>query len=55
MTVSAIGVEEYLDFVDREYLTGYISGGGAAVKLLCSSDDTARARLAAGLQALEEA
>lgn len=49
MTAAAIGVEEYLDFVDREYLTGYISGGGAAVKLLSTSDETVRAHLAAGL------
>ena len=45
MTETAIGAGEYVDFLDREYLTGYIDGGGAAVKLLAIGDDTARAQL----------
>ena len=49
MTGTAIGVAEYIDFVDREYLTGYVDGGGAAVKLLAVGDDATRAQLAEGL------
>ena len=46
MTGGQIGVADYLDFVEREYLTGYIAGGGAAVKLLSVADEAVRARLA---------
>lgn len=49
MTETAIGAGEYVDFLDREYLTGYIDGGGAAVKLLAIGDDAARAQLTSGL------
>jgi hypothetical protein len=49
---TAIGVTDYLDFVEREYLSGYIAGGGASVKLLCPADDAVRARLAGGLAGL---
>lgn len=49
MTVRSINVDEYLEFVEREYLTDFVGRGGAAVKLLCAGDDTVRARLASGL------
>lgn len=49
MTVAAIGAHEYLEFVEREYLAGYIGRGGAAVKLLSVGDDAERARLSSGL------
>lgn len=52
MTVATIGAAEYLDFVEREYLAGYIRHGGAAVKLLAVSDDAARAQLTSGLAKL---
>lgn len=45
MSTTGIGVDDYLGFVEREYLSGYIAGGGASVKLLCPVDDAARARL----------
>jgi hypothetical protein len=46
VSTSQIGVGDYLEFVEREYLTGYIAGGGASVKLLCPADDAVRIRLA---------
>lgn len=46
---TTIDASEYLDFVEREYLTSYIARGGASVKLLCAGDEATRARLAAGL------
>ena len=52
MSGAEIGVGDYLDFVEREYLSGYIAGGGATVKLLCSADDAVRAGLAGGLAGL---
>ncbi|NMO54847.1 DUF2791 family P-loop domain-containing protein [Actinoplanes sp. TBRC 11911] len=48
MSTAEIDVDVYLEFVDREYLSGYITGGGASVKLLCPADDAARTRLSAG-------
>lgn len=48
MTDTAIDVADYLDFVIREYLTGYVDGGGAAVKLLATGDDATRAQLTTG-------
>ena len=54
MTAATISAAEYLDFVDREYLTGYISRGGAAVKLLCAGDDTVRAQLATGFAGFDD-
>jgi hypothetical protein len=48
VTGSALDPGEYLDFVERDYLDGYVRRGGAAVKLLCVGDDAARARLAEG-------
>ena len=52
MSTAEIGVGDYLEFVEREYLTGYIAGGGASVKLLCAADDAVRDRLAAALPGL---
>ncbi|MBA3907946.1 MAG: DUF2791 family P-loop domain-containing protein [Pseudonocardiales bacterium] len=52
MSSAAIGVADYLDFVEQEYLSGYIAGGGATVKLLCPADDAVRVRLAGGLAGL---
>ncbi|MFV2019207.1 BREX system ATP-binding domain-containing protein [Micromonospora sp. LOL_023] len=52
MSSGAIDVATYLEFVDREYLTGYVGHGGAAIKLLCVGDDEVRDRLAAGFAAL---
>ncbi|SCL16576.1 BREX system ATP-binding domain-containing protein [Micromonospora inyonensis] len=49
MSAAEIDVDDYLQFVEREYLTGYIAGGGASVKLLCPADGTVRDRLAAAL------
>ncbi len=49
MTATAISTSEYLEFVEREYLTGYIGRGGAAVKLLCAADDAVRAQISRGL------
>jgi len=49
MTETAIGAGEYVDFLDREYLTGYIDCGGAAVKLLAIGDDATRAHLSSRL------
>ncbi len=43
-----IGVEQYLDFLDQEYLAEYIPGGGAAVKFAAAADGPAE-RLRAGL------
>ena len=48
MSTSEIDVDVYLEFVEREYLSGYIAGGGASVKLLCPANDAVRTRLSAG-------
>ncbi len=34
-----IGVGDYVGFLDREYLHGYVDGGGAAVKFTVGADD----------------
>lgn len=52
MTDTVIGAAEYLDFVAREYLTGYVDHGGAAVKLLAVGDETSRAQLTKGFHEL---
>ncbi len=52
MSTSEIDVTEYLAFVEREYLAGYIADGGASVKLLCPADDAVRQRLAAAFPGL---
>lgn len=54
MTVAAIGAQEYLDFVEREYLADYIGRGGAAVKLVAVGDDSERLRLSHGFAQLGE-
>ena len=36
-----IGVGDYVRFLDREYLHGYVKGGGAAVKFAVASDEPA--------------
>ncbi|MGH3736712.1 MAG: BREX system ATP-binding domain-containing protein [Micromonosporaceae bacterium] len=46
--VAGIGAYEYLEFVEREYLAGYIGRGGAAVKVLAVGDDVERLRLLSG-------
>ena len=46
--VPAVGagleVEEYLEFLGKEYLTGFVRHGGAAVKVPVASDDDVAAR-----------
>jgi len=42
----------YLDFVDKEYLAPYVGRGGAAVKLLAASDESAAKELAVGLASI---
>ena len=53
MTVRTVpdprSVTGYLDFLEREYLAGYIDHGGAAVKLLSVGDQVVTGQLAAGL------
>lgn len=44
-------VDEYLEFVRKEYLADFIRRGGAAVKLAVTGDDEVAARLHAGLAA----
>jgi hypothetical protein len=54
VTVAALGAYEYLEFVEREYLAGYVARGGAAVKVLSVGDDAERLRLASGLAEVGE-
>jgi hypothetical protein len=49
VSTAEIDVDDYLEFAEREYLSGYIAGGGASVKLLCTADDDVHDRLAAAL------
>lgn len=44
-------VDEYLEFVRKEYLADFIRRGGAAVKLAVTGDDAVAARFHAGLAA----
>jgi len=53
VTETTIGVAEYVDFVAREYLTDYIDGGGAAVKLLVVNDDAIRGQLTSGFREID--
>jgi hypothetical protein len=46
---ASLDPEFYLDFLDREYLTGYVGRGGAAVKLLVTQDESSGESLASGL------
>ncbi|MBN1173193.1 MAG: DUF2791 family P-loop domain-containing protein [Micromonosporaceae bacterium] len=45
-------VAGYLEFLEREYLAGYVDQGGAAVKLVSTGDPTAATQLASGLTSL---
>jgi P-loop Domain of unknown function (DUF2791) len=53
--VPAVGagleVEDYLEFLGKEYLAGFIRQGGAAVKVVVAGDDDVAARFHAGLAA----
>jgi hypothetical protein len=46
---AALDAPAYLSFLQREYLTPYVSRGGAAVKLLVPGDEASAEKLAAGL------
>lgn len=46
---AALDAPAYLSFLQREYLTPYVSRGGAAVKLLVTGDEASAEKLAAGL------
>jgi hypothetical protein len=48
VTVATLDAPEYLELVERDYLTGFVARGGAAVKLI-SATDAVRGRLAEGL------
>jgi hypothetical protein len=48
-------VAEYLDFLDQEYLAGYVTRGGSAVKLMVTGNDTIARDLADGLAGLGRA
>ena len=48
---AGFGVEEYLEFLGKEYLAGFIRQGGAAVKVVVAGDDDVAARFHAGLTA----
>lgn len=48
MAVATISADEYLSFIDREYLASYVSRGGAAVKVLSVGDEAERLRLSTG-------
>jgi hypothetical protein len=52
VTVETLGAADYLDFVEREYLSTYVAHGGAAVKLLSIADDAVREDLDSGLTRL---
>lgn len=47
----AVATAEWLQLIEREYLDGYVTGGGAAVKLLVGND-AAREQAARGVVAL---
>ena len=42
-------VEEYVEFLAKEYLSGYVARGGAAVKLVVLGDEAGSRRLSAAL------
>jgi hypothetical protein len=54
-SVPAVGagleVDEYLEFLGKEYLAGFIRQGGASVKVVVAGDDDVAARFHAGLAA----
>ncbi len=43
---------DYLDFIDREYLAGYVARGGSAVKLMVTGNDVVARELADGLASI---
>lgn len=47
-----LDVPGFLDFLNKEYLAGYVGRGGAAVKLLVVGDESATTEVAAGLDSL---
>src|SRR6266704_5228875 len=53
--VPAVGagleVDDYLEFLGKEYLAGFVRQGGAAVKVVVAGDDDVAARFHAGLDA----
>src|SRR6266704_220062 len=54
--VPAVGagleVDDYLEFLGKEYLAGFVRQGGAAVKVVVAGDDDVAARFHAGLAAV---
>ena len=54
MTAAMIDAGEYLTFVEREYLAGYVGVGGATVKILSVGDDAERVRLSRGMAGIGE-
>ena len=48
---AGLGVDEYLEFLRKEYLADYIRRGGASVKVAVVGDDRVAKRLHAGLAA----
>lgn len=51
-TRTCLDVADFLDFLDKEYLAGYVGRGGAAVKVLVPVDEPAASELAGGLDRL---
>ena len=51
---AALDAPAYLSFLQREYLTPYVSRGGAAVKLLVTGDEASAEKLAAGLAGVSD-
>jgi P-loop Domain of unknown function (DUF2791) len=48
---AGLGVEDYLEFLAKEYLAGFVRHGGAAVKVVVAGDDDVARRFHAGLAA----
>jgi BREX system ATP-binding protein BrxC/D len=48
----SLGIQGFLDFLNKEYLAGYVGRGGAAVKLLVPGDEIAATEIADGLDNL---
>ncbi|HEY3611094.1 MAG TPA: BREX system ATP-binding domain-containing protein, partial [Pseudonocardiaceae bacterium] len=47
-----LDVPGFLDFLDKEYLAGYVARGGAAVKLLVPGNESAATEISGGLDSL---
>jgi hypothetical protein len=45
---AGLGCQEYLDFLDREYIGEYVRAGGSAVRFVVAGDDDVSARWHAG-------